>query len=343
MDIPTSDQRSASSVLGTILLVAVVVIIASVAFVGSLVVLDGFGTPTASGSFEFEESSAGVIVRPTALGTDVVVQLNGRPVEQIASDEAGKPVLVPTAPGDTVTIVSTDGEQSVLVSREIDSRSEIGDFIAYYRFENSGQTLTDSSGNGNDATLTNDADGDGWRASSYDFAGNQYFELNDLNTPVDEVSEFTIAVAYRTDSGTEKQELVEHKSGTDNWGVEIKECGPNWPSCDQNTPDTYNPNFFADESGGSQTGQIFGGTQQTGQSKVIVGTYDGSSTKMYVDGDRTSKGAFSSEINMGKFYIGADAEGGHGDRLDGRIYEIRLYYTAFDEGEVKRITRVMDP
>ena len=339
----TSDRRSASSVLGTILLVAVVVVVASVTFVGALVVLDGFGTPTAEGSFEFDQSSAGLVVRPTALGTDVVVNLNGRAIEQIESDEAGKPVLVPTAPGDTVTIVSTDGEQSVLVSREIDDRSEIGDFIAYYRFENSGQTLSDRSGNGNDATLEGDADGDGWRASSYEFTGNEYFEVNDLNTPVDEVSEFTIAVAYRTDSGTKKQELVEHKSGTDNWGVEIKECGPNWPSCDQNTPDTYDPAFFADEDSGTQKGQIFGGEQQVGEPKVIVGTYDGSLTKMYVDGEFKSKRAFSSEINMGEFSIGVDAQNQNRDKLDGRIYEIRLYYTAFDESEVERITRLMEP
>jgi hypothetical protein len=323
------------------LLVAVVVAVASVTFVGALVVLDGFGTPTAEGSFEFDQSSAGLVVRPTALGTDVVVTLNGRAIEQIESDEAGKSVLVPTAPGDTVTIVSTDGEQSVLVSREIDDRSEIGDFIAYYRFENSGQTLSDRSGNGNDATLNGDEDG--WQDSSYEFTGDDYFEVSDLNTPVAEVSQFTFAVAYRTDTGEEKQELAEHKSGTDNWGVEIKQCGPDWDDCLPSDPNTYNPNFFADESGGSQDGEIFGDTQQTGTPKVIVGTYDGSSTKMYVDGEFKSSRAFSSEINMGKFYIGADAENQGSDRLDGRIYEIRLYYTAFDDGEVKRITKAIAP
>jgi FlaG/FlaF family flagellin (archaellin) len=342
MNVPTRDQRSVSSVLGTVLLVAVVVIIASVTFVGALAVLDGFGTPTANASFDFEESPAGLVVRPTALGTDVVVELNGRPIDQISSNEAGKPVLVPTAPGDTVTIVSKDGERSVLISREIDDRSEVGDLIAYYPFEDTGQTLSDRSGNANDATLTGDTGG--WRSGSYEFTGDDYFEVADLNTPVSEVSEFTIAVAYRTDAGDSKQELVEHRSGTDNWGVEIKECGPDYSSCAQSTPDTYNPNFFADENSGSQNGQIFGGTQQTGQQNVIVGTYNGSSTNMYVDGEFTSTRQFSSEINMGQFFVGTDAENaGNSDNLDGRIYEIRLYYTAFDKSEVKRITTVMAP
>lgn len=336
-----SDRRSASSVLGTVLLVAVVVIIASVTFVGALAVLDGFGTPTAEGSFEFEESPAGLIVRPTALGTDVAVELNGREIEQIGSDKAGKLVLVPTAPGDTVTIVSKDGEQSVLVSRDIDDRSEVGDLIAYYPFEDTGQTLTDRSGNGNDATLNDDEGGDGWAGDGYEFTGEEYFEVTELNTPVNEVSEFTFAVAYRTDTGTAKQELAEHKSGTDNWGVEIKQCGPD---CDTNTDETYSPNFFADEAGGSQTGQIFGGEQQTGQSNVIVGTYNGSATNMYVDGEFKSTRQFSSEINMGKFFIGTDAENaGEMDNLEGKIYEIRLYYTAFDETEVRRITKAMAP
>jgi hypothetical protein len=237
-----------------------------------------------------------------------------------------------------VTILSKDGERSVLVSREIDDRSEIGDFIAYYDFEDDGRTLTDRSGNSNDATLTGDTDG--WRSNSYEFTGNDYFEVLDLNTPVNEVSEFTFAVAYETSTGTKKQELAEHISGDDNWGVEIKTCGPD---CPVNTEETYSPNFFVDEAGGSQTGQIFGGTQQTGQPKVIVGTYDGSATKMYVDGELKSTGEFSSEISMGDFFIGADAENQGNDRLEGRIYEIRLYYTAFDETEVRRITTVMAP
>lgn len=43
---------------------------------------------------------------------------------------AGKSVLLPTAPGDRITVVSEDGGRSVLVQEEIDERSEIGDFIA---------------------------------------------------------------------------------------------------------------------------------------------------------------------------------------------------------------------
>jgi len=149
--------RAATSVIGILLLVAVAVVIAVVVMMASLTFLDALGAPTADAVFEYEQTSVGLRMTPMAIGTDVTVRLNGKPVSTIESDDAGRSVLLPTAPGDRITVVSRDREQSVLVQKRVDERAEIGDFIAYYTFESgSGSTLVDRSGNDNDGTLNDD-------------------------------------------------------------------------------------------------------------------------------------------------------------------------------------------
>jgi len=339
--------RGASTVVGALLLVGVVVIVGGVVALGALTFLDGAGAPQATATFDYEETPAGLRMTPNAISATVTVQLNGRDVATFEPESAGQSVLLPTAPGDRITVVSRGGEQSVLVDRTVDDRSEIGDFIAYYRFDSGGgDTLVDRSGNGNDAKLNNNGETDSWSESSYQFDGDSYFQVQSLQTPVSEVSEFTIAVAYRTETGNKKQELVEHINNNkkDNWGLEIKPCEP-WSSCTSSSKDTtYKPNFFVDEEGGSQTGQIFTAERTTGEREVIVGTYNQESetAAVYIDGMVQENRSFDSTVDMGNFYIGADAEGSNGDKLEGEIYEIRLYYTAFDSEEIKTVTKAME-
>ena len=330
-------ERGASSVIGVVLLVAVVVVVGTVVALGALTFLEGLGAPTATADFSYDRTSAGLVMTPEAISTAVTVRLNGRDVATIDPDSAGQSVLLPTAPGDRITVVSRDGDQSVLVQRTVDGRSQIGDFIAYYTFEEGDDpdVLEDQSGNGNDAELQS-SNTDSWTGNAYEFDGeNDYFKLEGLNTPVSEVSEFTIAVAYKTNTGTEKQELVEHIRNEDNWGMELK-TGSNGG--------TYEPVFFVDDASGSQTGQIFADPQPKNERQVLVGTHDGNSgeSELYVDGARVEDDrTFRSNTTMGDFYIGRDAESSR-DYLDGEIYEIRLYYTAFDNQEVRTITNAME-
>ena len=277
--------RAMTPVIANILLVAVVVILAVTVAGLSLAFLEDTGTPTAEASFDFEQTSAGLELVPKALGTDVTVKLNGRTVTTVAADSAGQAVLLPTAPGDTVTVVSTDEDRSLLLKEEIDDRSEVGDFIAYYTFDDSDSknTLEDQSGNANDGTLVNDPT---WRGSSLAFEPpkNQYVDVNALDSGVS-VDEFTIAVTYQTNDLSRKQELVEHKSGDDNWVLELKPCTHSQVNVCSGA-DAYTPVYSVDSAGGSQTGQIFGGKQDAGNRQVLVGTYDGSEYTLYVDGQK---------------------------------------------------------
>jgi len=341
MTLASGDDRGVTPVIGNVLLVGVALVVGIVLVTLSLTFLDGVGAPTAEASFEYEQTSVGLRMTATAIGTDVTVQLNGRSVASFDEGSAGKSILVPTAPGDRLVVVSRDGDQSVLVDRAIDDREEIGNFIAYYTFEaGSGTTLIDRSGNGNDGALQGNP---AWQTSSLAFDGaGEYVAVDDFDTPVDSVDQFTVAVAYRTDDGSKKQELLEHKSADDNWLLELKPCSNGQvPSGTCAAGDDYSPVFSVDQAGGNQNEQIFGDGAQSGTRQVLVGTFDGSEHTLYVDGERVNTGDYSGEISMGDLTIGKDVEF-DGDYLDGEISEIRLYYTALDDDAVRVLTTVME-
>jgi flagellin-like protein len=322
------DARAVTPVIGNILLVAVVVVLAVALVLLSLTFLEETGAPTAEASFDYEQTPAGLRMTPEALGTDVAVKLNGKQVTTFSADSAGESVLLPTAPGDSITVVSQDGDRSVLVNKQVDDRSEVGNFIAYYTFDSdSGDTLKDRSGNGNDGDIQGNPV---WRGSSLDFDGDDdYVKVRNIDSEV-AVSEFTIAVAFEADTGATKQELVEHKSGDDNWLLELK----------PETQDEYNPVYSVDSAGGYQDGQIFGGPQPTDERQVLVGTFDGNEYELYVDGAQKNNDTYSGDISMGDMNIAKDVEF-NGDYFDGDIYEIRLYYEAFEQQEVEVVTNAM--
>lgn len=328
-------ERAATPAVAAILIVAITVILATVVAAQFLGFTSKIGGPTSQATFEYAESPVGLQMTPEQIAQDVAVEINGKQVATFDRSDAGNGKLIPTSPGDQLTVVAADGSRSVLVSRTVDERDEIGDFIAHYTFEEgSGTTLYDRSGNENHGDIS-DPDPD-WITGSdtglaFDGTGD-HVNVDNLETPGFDVSEFTIAVAYKTNTGSQKQELVELISGSDNWGLELK----------TDSATTYDPGFFADENGGSQSGQIFTGIQSVGNRQVLVGTYDGSQIEVFVDGNSRATGSFSSEINMEDMHIGEDAEGSIDDYLDGEIYEIRLYYSAFDDNEVESITKAME-
>jgi len=327
--------RAVAPVIGNVLLVAVVVVLASVLVIVSFAFLDTTGTPTAEASFEYERTSVGLQMTPVALGTDVDVRLNGKAVTSFESDSAGESVLLPTGPGDTVTVISKDEDRSILVQKRIDDRSEVGDFIAYYTFDSgSDETLRDRSGNDNDGEIVGEPT---WGVGSLEFDGQtDHVTVSDLSSPVD-VDEFTIVATYRTDDPSAKQELVEHKSGDDNWLLELKPCtNSEVDTCDDG--DRYVPVFSVDRAGGNQDGQVFGTPLRADTRHTLVGTFDGEEYTLYVDGEPQRNGTYSGEISMGDMSIAQDIEF-DGDYFDGDIYELRLYYTAFDERGVEVLTK----
>jgi len=331
-------DRALTSVLANVLMVAVVIVMAIVLVTLSFAFLEDTGTPTAEASFEYEQSPSGLYVVPEALGTDVTVQWNGKYIESIEAGDAGQRVLVPTAPGDTITIVSRDEDRSVLVTEEIDDRSEIGDFIAYYTFDqSSNSTVVDRSGNGNDGerkgggtTRVSDSSG-----TALDFDGSTGTHVDVGNLSLDgpnAVDELTVAIKYRHRGGSNIQNLIEHQDANFAWFMETKNKFGDPHQME------FNIGFNTNPSGSILTGDI-----PAGETQVLIGTYDGNEMVFYRNGTRIGSRTFERDVALGEVILGADSDPtGVGQNFDGRIYETRLYFSAFDDAEVKRITAAME-
>jgi FlaG/FlaF family flagellin (archaellin) len=325
-------ERSVTPVVGNVLLVAVVVVIAVVLVVLSFSFLEGTGTPTAEASFEYEQTPVGLELRPTAIGTDVVIKLNGENVTHISADSAGESVLIPTAPGDRVSVVSTDGERSVLVNKQIDERSEVGDLIAYYPFDaGSGTTIEDTSGNGNDGQAFGGVTRTG---TALDFNGSSgtYVDVGDLTIDgPDQVDEITIAIRYEHDGGSDIQNLIEHQDSNFAWFMEtnVKHGDPHQME--------FNVGYNSNPNGTITTGDVPSGEPQT-----VIGTYDGNQMVFYRNGQKLGTRSFQRDVALGQVIIGADSDPtGVGQNFDGRISEVRLYYAAFSESEVAVLNQAM--
>lgn len=326
-------DRAVTPLLGNLLLVAVALVIAVTLILLSATFLQRTGTPTAEAAFEIEESPAGLSLVPEALGTDVDVELNGERITHIPSDDAGEPSLIPTAPGDRLTIVSRDEDRSVRLEKRIDDRSEIGDFIALYRFDaGSGSTLHDQSGNDNDGTLQGSPAWTPNGGGCLEFDGTaDYVSIENISAPL-EVDEFTVAVTYRQRGvGTDSiAQLVEHSWSGNEWFIETEANGSGG----------YRGMYavgFPDAAGQIQTGDEFA----FGDHHVAVGTSDGNSFELYVDGQLEASGTFGREVDMGDMNLARDFESSI-QYFAGDMCEVRLYYTAFDAAAVQSITAAMD-
>jgi hypothetical protein len=331
-----------TSLVGIMLIVAVTIIISMILVVLSFTFLDGMGTPTAEGTFEYEQSPAGLTITPETLGTDVSVNLNGEQVTTLEADSAGEEVLLPTAPGDEITVVSTDGEKSVFLQRETDERSEVGDLIAYYPFESgSGSNIIDESGNDNDGTADAGVTGSGYKrvsscgsAIKFDGSKGTHIDVGDLTlVGPDSIDELTIAITYQYDgTGTDIQNLIEYQSSNFAWYMETDR--------DHGDPHRmeYNIGYNSPPSGDLYAPNIPKDTKQ-----VLVGTYDGSEMALYRNGNKVGTESLSRDVELGDVILAADSDPYSVEQnLDGTLCEVRLYYTAFDDGEVDSLTNAMD-
>lgn len=338
-----ASDRATAPVVGNVLLVAVVVVLGVILLVVAAGLLEGTGAPTGDAQFELRETGAGIELVPLALGTDVTVELNGEPVAEIESDEAGRQVLLPTAPGDRITVISQDGDRSVLLTRQIDERERVGDFVAHYTFEDgpADDRLRDASGNGNHGAVTGDPLQTDREEGAWEFDGggsSEYVQLDNLTVQgVDGVDEFTIAVAYREAAGANGgggiDQLIEHTYETDQgnsveWFLETTDGGSGGIDFAVEYPNEV----------------VSSGAVEEQRRHVVAGTYDGETYSLYVDGEQVATDSFGRVVGMGNACLAADNENGNCRDLqyfNGELYEVRLYYGAFDENEITRITQVM--
>ena len=264
-----------------------------------------------------------------------MIRLNGKPVAELAAESAGQSVLLPTAPGDRITIVSTDEERSVLVDRQIDDRSEVGDLIAYYPFESgSGTTILDESGNDNHGTVDGGYNRLSSCGSAIDFDGTSGTHINvgDLSVDgPDSIDQLTVAIRYQHDQGSGIQNLIEYQNANYAWYIETDDKFGNPHQME------YNIGYQSSPSNRIETGDI-----PSGPTQVLVGTHDGNQMSLYRNGAQVGTADLDRDVSLGEIILAADSDpSGVGQNLDGRLCEVRLYYTAFDEEEVDVLTEAM--
>jgi hypothetical protein len=312
--------------------------------------LEGAGTPTADATFEYEQTPAGLQLIPTALGTEATVRLNGRTVATVDPESAGQPVLLPTAPGDRITVVTSDRERSVLVDRTTDDRSEVGDLIAYYTFDQrEDATVVDRSGNDNDGTArsaTGNPDGyDRGRDGTgtymrFDGEGGTHVDMGDLAVRGASVDEITVAITYRKNFGTsgcggvgDIQNLIEHQPTQASSFAWFLETDRN--RCSDPHDMTFNVGFNNPPSA-----ELAASDVPEREPQVLVGTYDGSEMALYRNGTRVGTRSLDRSVDLGEVILAADSDPSI-QNFRGRIYEVRLYYTAFSESEAAVLTKAM--
>lgn len=325
----------ASSPIGTLLVVALTIVLA--VGVGTFVLGLGEeqGAPTAEAAFEYEPTPAGLAMTATHMSEDVVVQLNGQRVATFDASDAGKTVLLPTAPGDTITVVSREGRRSVVVNRQVDDRSEVGDLIAYYSFDRgTGSTVVDRSGNGNDGTAAggfsrvNDGGG---AALEFDGRSGTHVDIGDLSVDGPEsVDELTIAIEYSKRGGTDDiQNLIEHQAGSFAWYLETdgQHVAPHRMeyTIGYNTP---------------PSGTLFASPLAERSTHVLIATFDGDEMVLYRNGTRVGSTPLRRDVALGDVILAADSNPSI-QNFHGRLYEVRLYYAAFDDEEAAVLARAM--
>jgi hypothetical protein len=328
-------EAGASSPIGTLLLVALAIVLAVSVGVFALDVGDRGGAPTAEAAFEYEPTPAGLAMTATQMSEDVVVQLNGRRVGTFDASDAGETILLPTAPGDRITVVSREGGRSVIVNRQVDDRSDVGDLIAYYSFDQgTGSTVVDRSGNGNDGTaaggVSRVSDEDG-TAMEFDGQSGTHVDIGDLSVdgPAS-VDELTIAIRYSKQGGTDDiQNLIEHQAGSFAWYLETN--GPHVAPHQMEYTIGYNT---------PPSGTVLEGSLAERSTHVLIATFDGDEMVLYRNGTRVGSKDLNRDVALGDVVLAADSNPSI-QNFHGRLYEVRLYYAAFDDEEAAVLARAM--
>jgi hypothetical protein len=233
--------------------------------------------------------------------------------------------------GNTNTLMDMDGGiDDVRVYDRALSQSEIIDVYGlvghWKQIETSGTTATDSSGKSLNGTYTNSPTLA--QAGPYPGAGQYAPSYDGTNDYVNGAA----ATNYSFDDGFSIAGWINLDAYLD--GAAMLQCGATTNACELAFSGTGQVKVSGRSSGGMQT-YTSTTTVPRGKWKHVVGTYDGSTFKVYVDGqlDSTSSNAFTVTAGSGNLTLAASLEGTD-QYLDGRLHDVRLYNRALVAEEV---------
>lgn len=315
---------------------------------------------------DFEKNPVGLEMTVEAIDTNAEVRLNGQTIDTINETDTGRTVLLPTAPGDRITVVSGDDDQSVLVDKTAESREEVGNFVGYYKFDShqgevGPKTATDYSNNGNDLTGQESIEwnGNGVFLENEDAGGGdtvppnevEHFDVPDITSP-EPVDQITFVVDIKPAATTDaKASDRPSRDAMDIWDQEAANTG-SMPlravtdgclsgTCSTAGDNSYFLNFFKLDSTSDQF--------ELGKRQQIAVTYDRTTgeSKLYATGGNDNllkqsgnRGTTSNSIQLGALKVGVDQDV---DilRYEGEYYEFRIYYEELSRTEIESIFEVM--
>jgi plastocyanin len=217
------------------------------------------------------------------------------------------------------------GDNGLSKTKDISISITQQNLIAAYDFEQSSGDLIDQTGNGHNGTVSGPTrDVSGVSGSAYQFDGSNNDNVSIPNDSQLNPSQITVSTwVYWTGSG--KEYIIEKADDPDKgYGLTINSASQIQ---------------FGIGNGSGYAVAASSNTFPKNRWVSVVGTYDGSTVKTYVDGEEvasTSAGTISDD--SGPFMFGAHANSPNSSNFNGKIDETEVYNTALSESEVKEIS-----
>jgi hypothetical protein len=210
-------------------------------------------------------------------------------------------------------------------------------YKSVYHFPNgSSLSAADSTGvnngsvNGPTATPVGQIDG----AASFSGSGNNYINAAD-STSLDVSSAMTLQL-WMNNSNTNTSALILKGLGCSSWAAYAMEIGDVEGTSPAGTANKLNFHFkTANAAGANMLPES--GTLSTGVPVFVVGTYDGSKMRLYINGSLdNSTGAGGSAYNSAEqLYLGADSGCSGRGKFTGMIDEVRISNSARSANWIK--------
>ena len=294
-----------------------------------------------------EQTSAGVVLQPvdSSLAAGSTAQLIAEQVDQFGNAMATQPTFtwsIASGSGSVnatgfFTAPSSAGSTTVHVDSSVGSDELVVTMVAptawYQANETAGSTLTDSSSNGNNGTLTGSADwvtGVGENAVSV-AGGSVELPAGIVST----LEDMTIATWVKIDSLSGWSRIFDFGTGTDvNMFLTPQADGSGGPL-----------RFAITTSGGSGEQVINGPAMEEGKWIHVAVTLSGNVGTLYIDGvvAGTNDNMTLNPSDLGvttQNYLG-DSQYNADPALDGQLDDFRIYDTALSIEQVQQLARTV--
>ncbi len=194
--------------------------------------------------------------------------------------------------------------------------------------EGSGSTIIDSSGSGNDGALSGDpawTTGVNGMALALDGSGDYALVPDDAS--LDLANQLTLAAWIQpANSGTQYLVKKATQSGVDGYELSLASSGKIFTRLNQDTSgNTYRIDSTSDYSTDGSTWMH------------VAATYDGTTLRLYVDGQEENSMAATITIATNSLPLGIGTQSDGGSPLQGNLDEVRVYNRALSESEIQTL------